>query len=46
MEPKDLDKYSRQILFHGIGRDGQERLSRASAVLVGCGAIGLSLIHI
>jgi molybdopterin/thiamine biosynthesis adenylyltransferase len=43
MEPKDLDKYSRQILFHGIGRDGQDRLSQASAVLVGCGAIGTAV---
>src|SRR3984957_11459907 len=43
MEPKDLDKYSRQILFHGIGRDGQNRLSQASAVLVGCGAIGTAV---
>jgi adenylyltransferase/sulfurtransferase len=46
MEPKDLDKYSRQILFHGIGREGQERLSEASAVLVGCGAIGTAVANL
>jgi molybdopterin-synthase adenylyltransferase len=46
MESKDLDKYSRQILFHGIGRDGQERLSQASAVLVGCGAIGTAVANL
>jgi molybdopterin-synthase adenylyltransferase len=46
MEPKDLDKYSRQILFHGIGRDGQQRLSEASAVLVGCGAIGTAVANL
>jgi len=46
MEPKDLDKYSRQILFHGIGRDGQQRLSQASAVLVGCGAIGTAVANL
>jgi molybdopterin-synthase adenylyltransferase len=34
------DKYSRQILFAGIGETGQERLLRSSAVLVGCGALG------
>ena len=37
-----LDRYSRQILFSGIGEPGQERLARASAVIVGCGAIGAS----
>jgi molybdopterin-synthase adenylyltransferase len=34
------EKYSRQVLFAPIGRAGQERLLAASAVLVGCGAIG------
>jgi molybdopterin/thiamine biosynthesis adenylyltransferase len=34
------EKYSRQILFAGIGEEGQERLSQASAVIIGCGAIG------
>lgn len=40
MDPKQLEKYSRQILFAGIGEEGQEQLLRASAVLVGCGALG------
>ena len=34
------DKYSRQILFAGIGEEGQRRLLTSSAVIVGCGAIG------
>jgi len=33
-------KYSRQILFGGIGVDGQQRLLESSAVVAGCGAIG------
>jgi molybdopterin-synthase adenylyltransferase len=37
-----LDRYSRQILFSGIGEEGQTRLAGASAVIVGCGAIGAS----
>jgi adenylyltransferase/sulfurtransferase len=38
--PMNLDKYSRQVLFASIGPEGQERLRRASAVIVGCGALG------
>lgn len=34
------EKYSRQILFSGIGEEGQARLLASSAVIVGCGAIG------
>ena len=34
------EKYSRQMLFEPIGPKGQESLHAASAVLVGCGAIG------
>ena len=33
-------RYSRQVLFSGIGQEGQARLASARAVLVGCGALG------
>lgn len=36
---KDI-RYSRQILFPGIGTAGQERIGKASAVIVGVGALG------
>jgi molybdopterin/thiamine biosynthesis adenylyltransferase len=36
------ERYSRQILFAEIGEEGQRRLAGASAVIVGCGAIGAS----
>jgi molybdopterin-synthase adenylyltransferase len=39
-------KYSRQILFAPFGRDGQQRLSNSSAVLVGCGAIGAAVSNL
>lgn len=38
----EFDRYSRQILFSGIGESGQRRLAASSAVIVGCGAIGAS----
>jgi len=40
MNREQLERYSRQILFSGIGESGQEKILAASAVLVGCGALG------
>ena len=40
MNPAQLEKYSRQILFNEIGESGQERLLSGGAVIVGCGALG------
>ncbi len=40
------EKYSRQVLFAPIGADGQRRLLDASAVLVGCGAIGAAAANL
>lgn len=37
------DRYSRQILFRGIGEDGQRRLAAARVAIVGCGATGTAL---
>jgi molybdopterin-synthase adenylyltransferase len=36
-------RYSRQILFRGIGAEGQARLARARIAIVGCGATGSAL---
>jgi molybdopterin-synthase adenylyltransferase len=40
------EKYSRQMLFAGIGPEGQERLRASRAVLVGCGAIGAAAANL
>lgn len=39
MESKEM-RYSRQILYSPIGREGQDRLSKASVAIIGCGALG------
>src|SRR5580704_7326001 len=46
MEREQREKYSRQILFAGIGEAGQERLLTSRAVLVGCGALGTVLANL
>src|SRR5579871_5444680 len=40
MTAGDRERYSRQILFPGIGEQGQEALLAARAAIVGCGALG------
>ena len=40
MNSEQREKYSRQILFAGIGAEGQQKLLGAGAVLAGCGALG------
>ena len=37
------ERYSRQILFHGIGAEGQAKLAASRVALVGCGATGSAL---
>ena len=40
MSPRDRERYSRQILFAGIGEQGQQHLLDARVAVVGCGALG------
>jgi molybdopterin/thiamine biosynthesis adenylyltransferase len=40
---KDYARYARQLIFTGIGKEGQDKLLSASVVLVGCGANGTVL---
>jgi len=40
MNAADRERYSRQILFPGIGEPGQEALLRAHVAVVGAGALG------
>ncbi|MCC6392567.1 MAG: ThiF family adenylyltransferase [Bryobacterales bacterium] len=40
MDDRSRERYSRQILFPGIGKEGQERMLASHAAIVGCGALG------
>ena len=40
--PQVSERYSRQILFPGIGSSGQQRLLQSRVLIVGCGALGSS----
>lgn len=40
---RENERYSRQILFRGIGCEGQEKLAAARMTIVGCGATGSAL---
>jgi molybdopterin/thiamine biosynthesis adenylyltransferase len=40
------ERYSRQVLFAGIGQEGQRKLTSSRIVLVGCGATGSALVSL
>ncbi|HZQ20362.1 MAG TPA: ThiF family adenylyltransferase [Terriglobales bacterium] len=43
MKPELEERYSRQVLFAGIGAEGQQRLLASCVAIVGCGATGSAL---
>ncbi len=43
MKPELDERYSRQVLFAGIGAEGQRRLLQSRVAIVGCGATGSAL---
>jgi adenylyltransferase/sulfurtransferase len=36
----EFERYQKQVLFHGIGEEGQRRIAAGRALVVGCGALG------
>lgn len=40
MSPEDKRRYARQIVLPGVGESGQEKLSSATVLIVGCGGLG------
>ncbi len=42
----DADRYSRQVRFGPLGREGQDRLNASRVTLVGCGALGSMIANL
>ncbi|WYP27978.1 ThiF family adenylyltransferase [Alkalihalobacillus sp. FSL W8-0930] len=42
---KTYERYSRQMLFSGIGEEGQNKLSETSILIVGMGALGTAIAN-
>ena len=40
------DRYSRQVLFTGIGAEGQKKLNASTVAVVGCGATGSAIVSL
>ena len=41
-----IERYSRQMRFGGIGKAGQERISKSRVTVCGCGALGTVLANV
>jgi len=42
---KEADRYSRQVVFRGMGQAGQERLRGATVAVIGCGGLGSAAVN-
>jgi len=42
---KETDRYSRQVVFRGMGQAGQERLRGATVAVIGCGGLGSAAVN-
>lgn len=40
------NRYSRQVIFPGIGDEGQDKLGRSRVLIVGCGALGCNIANL
>lgn len=37
---EEQQRYSRQVFFHGIGKEGQKKLAKSRVLILGCGGLG------
>lgn len=40
-----LERYDRQIAYEGIGKVGQEKISKSKVCVIGCGALGTAILN-
>ncbi len=43
---QQLERYSRQVFFSGIGEAGQNRIAASAVLVVGCGALGSNIANL
>lgn len=41
-----MDRYARQVVFPGVGEDGQRRILASRVALIGCGALGTVIANV
>ena len=41
-----MERYKRQVLFSGIGEKGQNRISKSTLLIIGCGALGSNMANL
>ena len=37
---EEKQRYSRQNIFHGLGKEGQKKLAKSRVLILGCGGLG------
>src|SRR5208337_3083392 len=43
--PKEIERYARQIVLHGVGGPGQQKLKAARVLVIGAGGLGSPLLQ-
>jgi adenylyltransferase/sulfurtransferase len=45
LKPREVEKYDRQIMIHGFGRDGQKKLKKSVVFIAGIGGLGSPIAY-
>ena len=43
--PKEIERYARHIVLHGVGGPGQQKLKAARVLVIGAGGLGSPLLQ-
>jgi len=45
LSPREIRRYAKQIMLPGIGTEGQEKIRKASVLIIGAGGLGCSVLQ-